>query len=142
MPLAEITPAIRQGRCLCGQLRFHAKGPWSGLCFCHCESCRRFAGAPLVAWGSVPREQFRVSAGELAQVATSPGVARGYCPRCMASLTYARDDEPQTIDIALSALEDARGLAPRRHIWTEDKLEWMTLNDGLPVFPRLSEKGQ
>jgi hypothetical protein len=131
----------RRGRCLCGQLRFEARGPWSGLCFCHCESCRRFAGAPLVAWGTVARGHFRVVQGELAQVATSPGIARGYCPHCLSALTYARDDEADTIDIALVALEDATGLAPERHIWTEDKLDWVILNDGLPVFPRQSGGG-
>jgi hypothetical protein len=41
---------MREGRCLCGAVRFTADGPpkWTG--YCHCQSCRRHTGAPVSAY--------------------------------------------------------------------------------------------
>ena len=39
-----------QGGCLCGQVRYLATGKPIGGGYCHCESCRRHTGAPVVAF--------------------------------------------------------------------------------------------
>ncbi|MBN7795745.1 hypothetical protein JYP50_04030 [Parahaliea mediterranea] len=53
-------------------------------------------------------------------------------------MTYARDDEPGSIDIALVALDDAGGLAPQRHIWVKGKPGWVSPSDGLSQYLRSS----
>jgi hypothetical protein len=35
------------GRCLCGAVRFEARGRPKGVFWCHCNSCRRHSGAPV-----------------------------------------------------------------------------------------------
>ena len=40
----------RAGGCACGAVRYTASGEHSPVTLCHCESCRRHAGAPAVAW--------------------------------------------------------------------------------------------
>ena len=78
----------RHGGCLCGAVRFRAVGPFRDACFCHCESCRRAAGATPVAWGTVDRSDFHVEHGELTIAETSEDVERGFCSRCGSSITY------------------------------------------------------
>ena len=46
------------GGCFCGQVRIEVQGPEKYACFCHCESCQRAAGAPVVAWATYARDTF------------------------------------------------------------------------------------
>jgi len=122
------------GGCLCGEVRYEVSGEVSNLCYCHCISCRRAAGAPLVPWGTVARQGFRLTRGALAEYGSSPAVARGFCAACGTSLTYRHAARPAEIDVALATLDDAARFAPQMHVWVSEKLPWVSINDGLPQF--------
>ena len=124
------------GRCLCGGLRYRALGPWRHLCHCHCESCRRAAGAPSVAWGTVERAHFSLLQGQLRIVRSSPPVERGFCADCGTTISYAHAERAGDLDLSLASLEDPSALAPQAHIWVQDKLPWVRIDDGLPQFPQ------
>src|SRR5919109_7715 len=100
------------GGCLCGAVRYEVSGSPRNLCFCHCESCRRAAGAPAVPWGTFPRGGFRA--------------------RCGSSLTYRHDARPGETDVTLATLDEPARLAPQMHVWVGDKLPWESISDGLP----------
>jgi hypothetical protein len=122
------------GGCLCGGVRYQLSGPVSNLCFCHCASCRRASGAPMVPWGTFVRENFRLTRGSLAEYRSSPAVTRGFCAACGTSLTYRHDARARDIDVTLATLDDPTLLAPQVHIWVGDKLPWVSINDGRPQF--------
>jgi hypothetical protein len=122
------------GGCFCAAVRYELSGAVSNLCWCHCTSCRRAAGAPSVPWGTVPRERFRVTRGELTEYRSSPLVRRGFCASCGTSLTYHHESRAAEIDVALATLDEPERLAPRAHLWVADKLPWVTIGDGLPQF--------
>lgn len=124
------------GGCLCGQVRYEAEAQPFHETICHCADCRRAAGAPVVAWFSVPRASFRVVAGEPGLYASSAGVTRGFCCGCGTSLTYANDAFPDEIDVAVCSLDDPEAVRPKDHTRTAGKLSWVELGDGLPAFPR------
>lgn len=123
------------GGCLCGAVGYEASGSPRTLCYCHCESCRRAAGSPAVAWGTFERGSFRVTRGTLAEFCSSKPVVRGFCASCGSCLTYRHEARPDEIDVTLATLDDARQLAPRMHVWVADKLPWVRIDDGLPQFP-------
>jgi hypothetical protein len=129
------------GRCYCGTVRFSITGPVRNLCVCHCESCRRAAGAAFVGWGTVDTDGFRIIDGEPAAIKLSPEVERTFCNQCGSSLTYRHALRPGEVDFTLVSLNDPAALAPRMHIWVQDKLPWVTLNDGLPQFQTVSGQG-
>ena len=122
------------GGCLCGGVRYQLSGPVSNLCFCHCASCRRASGAPMVPWGTFVRENFRLTRGSLTEYRSSAAVTRGFCPACGTSLTYRHDARARDIDVTLATLDDPTLLAPQVHIWVGDKLPWVSINDGRPQF--------
>jgi hypothetical protein len=122
------------GGCLCGGVRYQVSGPVSNLCFCHCASCRRASGAPMVPWGTFVRENFRLTRGSLTEYRSSPAVTRGFCPACGTSLTYRNDARARDIDVTLATLDDPTLLAPQVHVWVGDKLPWVSINDGRPQF--------
>lgn len=130
-----MTQAVYVGGCLCGAVRYQVSGAVRDPCFCHCASCRRAAGAPLVPWGTFAREALRITHGSLSEFRSSPGVWRGFCPGCGTSLTYRREGRQDEIDVTLASLDDPTAIQPLMHVWVADRLPWMTIGDGLPQFP-------
>ena len=131
-----MTAAIYTGHCFCGEIRYRVTGPAKNLCFCHCESCRRAAGAPFIAWGTFDRYKFTLLDGQLTQHRSSPQVTRGFCNTCGTSLTYYHDARDEDIDVTLVTLDDSSSLTPEYHIWLADKLPWIKIQDGLPQYAR------
>jgi hypothetical protein len=115
-------------------VRYEVAGPVIHLCFCHCASCRRAAGAAPVSWGTFARENFRLTRGALAEYRSSPPVMRGFCAACGTPLTYRHEARATEIDITLATLDEPALLAPRMHVWVSDKLPWVAITDGLPQF--------
>lgn len=122
------------GRCFCGQVRFELSGKPKFACHCHCESCRRAAGAPFVTWVSFDAESFSLVSGTITEHRSSPGVRRGHCADCGSTITYSWDKRPEEIDVAASTLDDTSGIEPEAHIWVEDKVPWLVINDDLPQY--------
>ena len=131
-----MSAGIFSGGCLCGKVRYRVSGTVRALCYCHCESCRRAAGASPVAWGTVDDVNLQLS-GTLATVASSPGVERGFCGACGSSISYRDAKRPGEVDFTLATLDDPAALAPRMHIWVEDKLPWLEIADGLPQHAKV-----
>ena len=124
----------RPGRCFCGQVRYELAGDPIFACHCHCVSCRRVAGAAFVTWVSFARDSLIIKAGTISEYRSSPGVQRGHCATCGTTITYWSEQRPQEIDIALATLDDASGIEPEAHIWVEDKVPWLVIDDGLPHY--------
>ena len=122
------------GGCLCGAVRYELSGAVSNLCYCHCNSCRRATGAPLVAWGTIGRGDFRLTRGTLSALRSSPPVLRGFCAACGTCISYGHDARPAEIDVTLASLDEPARLAPQMHVWVGDKLPWVVIADDLPQF--------
>jgi hypothetical protein len=123
---------VYSGGCLCGAVRYQLSGPVSNLCFCHCATCRRATGAPMVPWGTFAREAVRVTHGRLSEYRSSAQVWRGFCARCGTSLTYRHEARAGEIDVTLATLDDPTWLAPQMHVWVKDRLPWLAIGDRLP----------
>lgn len=120
------------GGCSCGAVRYEAKGEPSAATLCHCESCRRATGAPVVAWVSWPAANFTWTVGEPAAHRSSPLVTREFCGGCGTPLTYRHDHHGDWIDVTVGSLDTPNDTPPVDHIWTADRLDWMTGLGRLP----------
>lgn len=121
-----------RGGCLCGKIRYEGRGRPFNATFCHCILCRRSAGAPFVAWFSLRRAEFRVTAGELAHFASSEAGRRGFCRDCGTQLTFTDRGLPDELDITTASLDDPEAVPPRDHSWTQSRIGWVRTCDGLP----------
>jgi hypothetical protein len=101
---------------------------------CHCRTCRRVAGAPVVAWVTFATERFRFVQGEPAHFNSTPPVTRTFCHDCGTPLTYAHADSPGTLDITTCTLDDPEAFPPTHHSWLSHDLAWVRFGDGLPAF--------
>jgi hypothetical protein len=51
-------------------------------------------------------------------------------------LTYEHEDRAGQIDVSLTSFDDPAEISPSAHIWVEDKLPWLIIDDGLPQYAR------
>ena len=127
-----------EGGCHCGAVRYAIAGVRASM-VCHCGTCRRVSGAPVVAWVSVAAGDYRVTRGAPASYASSPGVIRSFCALCGAQLTYA--SAPGEIDVTTASLDDPDAFPPTHHSWLSHDIAWVRFGDGLPGFPRSRADG-
>lgn len=124
------------GGCLCGAIRYRVTGKPKNTMVCHCQSCRRAAGSPVVAWLTFPASRFQLTKGKPIRFHSSAPVERTFCGACGTPLTYEHEDSPSTIDVTTCSLDDPQSFPPTHHSWLSDDVGWVRFGDGLPTFPQ------
>jgi hypothetical protein len=125
---------ILEGGCLCGAVRYQVRGKPTNTMICHCRTCRRATGSPVVAWLTFAQADFEVTTGALAEFRSSPPVRRGFCGTCGTPLTYSHRESPDSIDVTTCSLDEPQAFPPTHHSWLSDDVGWVRFGDGLPAF--------
>jgi hypothetical protein len=124
------------GRCHCGAIHYVATGEAAHHALCHCEDCRRSAGAPMVGWIAFRTEQVTIS-GDPVPYASSEHGRRQFCGTCGTGLFYTNAVAlPGIIDIQSCTLDDPESVAPSAQIQVAERLAWMADLASLPEFAR------
>ncbi|MGY4396241.1 hypothetical protein ACVWZA_001414 [Sphingomonas sp. UYAg733] len=124
------------GKCHCGAISYVASGEPVYHALCHCEDCRRSAGAPMVGWMAYKAEQVTIS-GDPVTYESSENGRRQFCGTCGTGLFYTNAVVlPGIIDLQSSTLDDAGDHAPAIHVQTAEKLGWIDGIGDLPAFER------
>ncbi len=128
---------VTTGGCLCGAVRYAARGPvkWTG--YCHCHSCRHATGAPVAAFAGFDEENFSYTKGEPKVFESSPGVWRSFCGRCGTPLTYRATRFAGEVHIHTGTLDDPQGFAPRSHVFCAERISWFDTTDNEKRFDTL-----
>jgi hypothetical protein len=127
-----------RGTCLCGGVRFEVDPPFLRASHCHCSRCRKHSGTFGLTQGRVPREQFRLLAGEelIRSYRPTGGMVKAFCSACGSSLFGGDWPEGPEISIRLGALEGDPGIRPQYHQYVDSRAIWEELpDDGLPRHP-------
>ena len=111
------------GSCLCGEVKFEVSGEAHFSCVCHCPSCRKAAGAPLVGWVMYDRSSVTVDETKTAVFHSSEGVRRSFCPSCGTTLFFEADMIPGLIDITTESFDDPDAVRPSAQIWTRHETD-------------------
>ncbi len=105
----------RTGKCLCGAVRYTAKGVKPELSACHCGMCRRWAGGPLISVSCDSVEWQHE--GSLQTLQTSAWAERGFCSKCGSAMLYritAEGAMQGLTTVLLGTLDDQSGLTITR----------------------------
>ena len=126
---------MREGGCLCGEVRFEVVGPPRYTFHCHCWSCRRNSGAAMATFAGFPiAGTFRWAKGMPSAYASSAGVTRKFCSRCGTPITYEAERLPDEVHIAIGTFDQPETLAPEFHVHLAEKIRWLETADHLPRF--------
>lgn len=125
------------GRCHCGAVRYRVEGEPKHTALCHCEDCRRCAGAASVGWLAVAAQDFAVVQGEPARYRSSTDAERYFCGACGTGLYYVNEKVlPGLVDIQIATLDDPENYPPQIHVQAADELPWEASLGELPRFER------
>lgn len=108
------------GGCLCGDVRFVAKGRPYRVGICHCLDCRKHHGALFHASAIFPQDAVKIEGG------THEYEGRHFCPRCGSSVFSRSGDE---VEVNLGSLDAPDQFKPTYELWTSRRESW------LPRFP-------
>ncbi len=121
---------IREGRCMCGAVRFRTSGEPLNVRACHCRNCQRALSSPFFARALFDQKAVAVD-GPTAAHLSSPALERVFCKKCGTRL-FARRTNGTYIGVSVAVMDDRNAFVPTEHIWVSEKVDWLNLNDGLP----------
>jgi len=140
--MTEVPPVT--GGCMCGAIRYEAKGPPRDVAFCHCNSCRKHTGAPVTAYVAFDREWVEFTRGDRKLYESSPGVYRAFCGECGTSLTWEAPSSSipgrYTLELHICTLDDPDALVPESHVFHGERISWFDVHDTLPRYKTEEEE--
>ena len=120
---------VWEGGCLCGAVRFRAKGSPKWAIWCHCQSCRKHSGAPVAAFAAFDESMVEMTKGQITKFASSPGTRRGFCATRGSTLTCQGDQTPVELHFHIGAFDEPAKLPPTSAYYVEERLPWVHLGE-------------
>ncbi len=120
--MSEVT-----GGCLCGALRFVARGAPYRVGLCHCMDCRKSHGSPFHASAIFPETAVTLTG------AWATWGDRSFCPTCGSQVFAHIADE---IGLNLGALDQPSLFRPSYELWTIRREDWLPAFTGMRPYDR------
>ena len=125
------------GGCACGAIRYEFSGAPEASFACHCTTCQRQAGAPMMLYFIANESDgFRFTQGQPKPYTSSEKAQRHFCADCGTPIFFQYNDTPGRFVVSQGTLDQPNALPPMVHIQTADSPEWYSINDGAPQFER------
>ena len=129
---------LHEGGCLCGAVRYRAKGPPLRTLTCHCRFCQRMTGSTSYAESMFPIEAVEVE-GDLSTYdhlseTSGKAVHLHFCPRCGTTVTLTFERWPEFRAISRGTFDDPNWVEIGSHIWTESAQTGVVLPAGVDCF--------
>ncbi|WP_027798456.1 GFA family protein [Paraburkholderia dilworthii] len=118
------------GQCFCGAVQFTVSGESAGMGYCHCESCRRWSGAPVNAFTLWKPAALHVTRGA-DDIGTYNKTAHSYRKWCKSCGGHLFTEHPglDLIDVYAAVIADFPYEAGVHVHYPESRLP---MKDGLP----------
>ena len=126
--------ATYKGSCLCGVVQFEITGEPITMTYCHCESCRRWVGAPVMGGCLYKTDQVQIVKGEqslsLFKRSEDSGSHRKFCQSCGSAL-FNEHPGIHLTDVMATSIENF-AFKPKLHTNYAEKI--ISMYDGLPKY--------
>lgn len=131
---------IHHGGCVCGAVRYRAHGDPVAGTVCHCKFCQKrlasaFAVIALYKMSDVETQ------GEVKEIEHRSDVSgrwlkMSFCPQCGTTVSHTAEWRPGMQAVAAGTFDDPTWLRIDRHIWTQSKLPWVVIPEGVDIYPQ------
>jgi len=118
------------GGCYCGAVEIEVRGDPVEMGYCHCENCRRYSAAPVIAFTLWKYENVDITKGAefLARFSSSDISDRRYCTKC-GDHVMVEHRTLDLVDVRIGALPNFP-FKPAVHLNYQETV--LPLRDGLP----------
>jgi hypothetical protein len=132
MSTAELT-----GGCVCGALRYRARGEPRLQGFCHCRACQRISGSGHIGFICFPESAVTLQ-GEMHSYSLVGGsglpAMRYFCPTCHSAVFGRGDVMPGQINLYAGSLDDPARFKPQMAIFVRSRPPWDDVSRGLVCY--------
>lgn len=130
----------REGGCSCGAVRYRVAGEPIFVNNCHCRLCQRQTGGTSVVNAFFENERVEQLSGELTEHVVSAGSGGPHticrCAGCGVALwSYYPRLGRLGLGLRVGTLDDPGTVPVDAVIFTDSKLPWVTLPEGIPAYP-------
>ena len=121
---------VHKGQCFCGTIELEATGDPAAQGYCHCESCRSMAGAPVRGFTLWPVDAIRITRGEeqLKGYSKTDFSDRRHCANCGGQVLIYHPSIGMT-DVHSETLREFE-FRPALHVNYQERT--LSVKDGLP----------
>jgi len=136
-PVMSKNDKLYTGGCLCGALRYEARGEplWAGHCYC--ADCRKASGSGFIPFIGFSRAALRFSGQSLAyrsKAANGNVATRNSCPVCGGLVFGGEVDASDSFTIYAGSLDDPSLFHPTTAIFTRGRPAWALVPPHLATF--------
>ncbi|MDR3507181.1 MAG: GFA family protein [Caulobacteraceae bacterium] len=125
------------GGCLCGALRYEARGEPLYAGNCYCADCRKASGSGFIPFMAFSREALTFS-GEgrtyRSRAFNGGDAVRNFCGICGGLVFGGELDISDSFTLYAGSLDDPSRFHPTVAIFNRDRPAWATLPPGMTVF--------
>ena len=128
---------VRSGGCLCGALRYEARGEPMYAGHCYCQDCRKASGSGFVPYMGFARDALTITGASLAfasKAANGNDAVRNSCPRCGSLVFGGPRDSASVFTVYAGSLDDPAAFIPSAAIFTRERPAWAVIPAHLKVF--------
>lgn len=117
------------GSCLCGDVRYAARGPLTAIGHCHCQRCRKAHGTAFGTFALVKADTFEWSSGaaQLSRFGGDDDRTLSFCKRCGTTLTG--NAPPGHVALAAGTLDVDPVARPQLHAAVDQRAVWFEITD-------------
>src|SRR5262249_23932705 len=132
-----------EGGCLCGAVRYRARGEPMRVTICHCTFCQRLTGSAFLVEPIFKREEVTFGgeaprAFEHRSDGSGKRVTVHFCQRCGASLMLSFERFPEVIGLCGGTFDNPnwfeRGLGKGRHIFIRSAQKGVVLPANVELY--------
>lgn len=121
-----------RGHCRCEGVVILAKCEPEIKVYCHCDDCRRSAGAPIIAAVSFEKSHIDWQSSDTLARYENGSCTRLFCNRCGSSIAQEHESAPTRTYFNTAFMDEPENFAPEAHSYSTEQLSWLKLNDTLP----------
>ena len=131
---------IFEGGCACGKTRYQViKKPMFVHC-CHCHLCQQQTGSAFILHAFLEPENIKIISSNLTTHNMPAGSGQRHivkrCAHCATGIISHYGPKDTLSIIKVGTLDDPNLMPPDAHVFTKDKLDWVTLPKGIPSFEK------
>jgi hypothetical protein len=131
---------VHTGGCLCGALRYEARGAPLHMGLCYCADCRKASGSGFIPFMAFAAKDLTFSSATTTFVRASArgsDAVRNSCPTCASLVFGGPAGVAESHTIYAGSLDDPSVFRPTMAIFTRGRPAWAVVPEGLEQFEGL-----